>query len=225
MPLVALLPAIIGAGGAIGGALLSKNKQQQQQQQSGTSTTTPTTAPEFQPLRDALIKAAMDRFSSNGLPAGTLENGLSTINSGADSARTNIDNVLTARGLSTSPIAASVLTNQELSRQGQLNKFQNVDIPQMTDVRNLQNLDVARGVLGFGQGTDSSSTGNSSGTGVNSVNPVGAGLSSGSELLAYLYGKGAFGGGGNPNVMYSGPNNTWFNPGTRTGTFIPGGTL
>ena len=193
--------ALLAALGFTGGALTATNNTKNQSTSSGTTSTSgssmPQTSPEFSPLKDLLLSTIQDRISGGGLPAGTLEGGIQNINRNADLGMQGISNNLTARGLSGSPIAGNAILQNNLNRQGQLNTFENIQLPTLQNQLQTQNLGLGAGLLGFGQGTTNNATGitssNATGTGTTGVNPLGAGLNSGATILAYLYGKGLLG--------------------------------
>lgn len=201
----AIIPAVIGAAGAIGGGLLSKQKQQQQQQYNNTTTSMPQTDPSFLPLRNILLQQAQRRISQGGLPAGTVEGGIENINQNTRLGDEALNNTLAARGLSNSPIAGQAAIQSELARRGTLNTFRNIQVPQLKNQFQLQNLDLGKSILPFGTGTTTTGSGTSSGTSVGSVNPAGAAISSGAEMLALLYGMGAFNKGNAGNTTKAAP--------------------
>jgi len=197
--------ALLAALGFTGSALTATKNTTNQSTSSGnsniSSSSLPQTSPEFGPLKNILLSTIQDRISGGGLPAGTLESGINNINQTSDLGMQGINNGLTARGLSGSPIAGNAILQNNLARQGQISTFQNVQIPQMQNAMQLQNLGLGAGLLGFGQGTINNSTGstssNTTGTGTAGTNPLGAGLNSGAGLLALLYGMGSFNNKGN----------------------------
>jgi hypothetical protein len=183
LPWLTTATAGLGALGAIGGALSSTKKAK-------TSTSTPIEPPEFAGLRDMLIARAKSGLApGSALPAGFIEGGIGNINRTADASRMNLDNSLTARGLSSSPIAGAGLINQEIARQGRINRFQNVDAPAYDQQLQQQNFTNAAGVF------DSRRTGTESvGAG---PGPAGGAFMGAAEILAKLYGSGRLGVGGN----------------------------
>jgi len=173
------IPLAISGIGALGSIFGGSKKAR-------TSTMTPIESPEYNPLRDALMKQAMARIGSTTPLEGYEAGGIQTINRNAELQRQLLNNSLTARGLSTSPVAGVAETNLDTGRMEEISRFQN-SLPLLQ--RELQNQDWQQGLQLFGQRR----------TGTETVNPgsaVGSGLTSAAGLLAYLYGSGAFGGGG-----------------------------
>lgn len=221
MPVAALIPAIIGAAGTVGGALLNKSKttnQQSTSNQSSTATTTPVEAPEYTGLRDLLIKQATDKLNApSALPAGYEEGGIGSINSTYDLIRQKNANNLVARGLSASPVAGVVDASTEMSRGGNIAGFRS-NLPLIQ--RELANEDWQKAFSIFGArpiGSTTTGTGTINTTGSVTVpgSPLGGGLTSMAGILAYLYGRGAFGGG----TPASAPDVPWDI--SQTGTGVP----
>ena len=172
------IPLALTAASAIGGALGGRKSAR---------TTTYNDPQEYIPLRDRLIRYNMDKLGSpTSLPGGFIEGGIQNINQNADLSRQNLENSLTARGLSNSPVAASGLMNAQTTRIGQINRFQNIEAPLFEQNLRQQDYQNASGLFGMR---------NPAVTGPGSV--AGGAFGSAAEMLAYLYGSGAFGGGGN----------------------------
>lgn len=174
MPAGLAIPAIMTGVSAVGGALSGRKSA---------NTTTYNDPKEYIPLRDRLIKYNMDRLNSpTALPPGYIEGGIQNINRGSDAVKANLENLLTARGLSNSPAAVPALLKQEMNRQGAINKFENIDAPAYE--QNLRQLDYSNAAQLFGMR-------NPSVTGPNTA--TGGAFNNASEMLAFLYGSGAFG--------------------------------
>lgn len=231
----AFIPALIAGVGALGGLLGNRPKTYQQQQQqgfnqfgnqyqgfSGTGTQTPAYDPLGENLRQALAQMYLGRAGSVPEFMRNYEaTGLEGINKGAESNRAALNQILAARGLSYSPAAATALGGLESNRIGQGVAFRN-QLPLVQDQLQQQRLADLSGFfsrLPYGTSTTqtgtstgtSSTTGSSSGTGTSTDpgNMLG-GLTGGlGNLLAFLYGQGAFGGGG------------YTRSGARTNPFMP----
>ena len=177
MPALPFLPMIISAAGGIGSAILDKKKNRQQ---------TPIEQPEFSPLRDQLLQTAMKRLQSpSTLGPGFEATGIRNINTNADLSRQSMENRLGGAGLLGSGIQGAGLNNLEMRRFGDINDLQNIEIPRLE--RSFANEDIGLATNIF----------NSRKTGVQMPgSAVGSGLSTAAELLAYLYGRGAFNGKG-----------------------------
>ena len=182
MPLP-LIPLILGlaGGSAIGGALEGRKSAR-------TSTSTPTIAPEFKSLSDLLRSRAEERlrggFDMSGIRAGGVQ-GINNVFSGLQQSS---ENNLTARGLATSPVAATVGTTLDTARGGSIIDFLNT-LPAMQRQMQNQDMSIAGDVLGsFGTGT----------TSVGAGSPLGGaftgGASSLARMLGLLAGQGQFGG-------------------------------
>jgi hypothetical protein len=141
-------------------------------------------------LQQMLIDSITKRMSSgSSLPAGYETKGIQDINRAYGNAGTSLSNTLTARGLSTSPVAGNAATQFEMARGGDIGRFQqNLPLVQ----RDLENQDFSliNSILGQGRGQTSTMTqaGNSAAGGAQSL----------SSMLAFLYGSGAFKSGTQP---------------------------
>lgn len=165
------------AAGAIGGVLENREAARR-------STTTPTLSPEYKTLNDLLRARAEQRLKDTIDMSGYEANGLANINdaySGADAA---IENSLTARGLSRSPVAGNAVTQSNLRRGGDAAQFLNT-IPQLQRQYQNEDMGFASGLLNANRGQQSVAPGS----------VAGGAFSSAAEMLAYLQGKGVLGGG------------------------------
>lgn len=184
-----LIPLITSGISAIGGALSNRKKQQ-------TSTTTPTLDPAFGPLQTSIIDRAMQRFQQpSALPPGFASGGIKTINDTFNTGRQSLENVLSARGLGTSPVAGSALTQHETGRIGEISGFRR-NLPLLE--RDLQNQDMEQAMRLIGQGRGLNTTATTPG------NMVGGGISDMATMLGFLYGQGAFGRGQGAPVSATG---------------------
>ena len=167
-----LTAAAIG-GSALGGVLSNT-------QGARTSTSTPTISPEYKTLADLLRSRAEERLRSNFDIGGIRAGGIQGINSVFSGLQQSSENNLTARGLATSPVAATVGTNLNTARGGSIIDFLNT-LPAMQ--RQFQNQDMTAGQDILRSGTGLSSVGAGS--------ALGSGLGSAAEMLALLRGMGA----------------------------------
>jgi hypothetical protein len=168
------IPTAISGLSALGGLFGNKSK---------TETNTPTIDERYRPLLDSLYGLYQNKLSNPNVDlSGYAANGISNINSMFDLAKLNRSNSLTARGLSTSPIAAASDEMGNNSRMGQIVQLQNT-IPLIQ--RQFQNEDQgnAMNLIKTLMGQTSTDPGNM----------VGGATSSLATTLAYLWGKGAFG--------------------------------
>jgi hypothetical protein len=165
------------AASAVSGALANRKK-------TTTQTTTPTMAPEYGPIQAALIQNIMSRLNQpSALPRGYEGSQARNINSTFNLAGQNLANRMTARGLGSSPVAAAGAATMESGRAGQMATMQ-ASLPLLE--RQLRDQDLAAGqsLMAFGRGGTT--------TGTTPSDMVAGGFTSGADMLAYLYGKGAF---------------------------------
>lgn len=185
MPALAL-PIAMMAASAISGYLNNRKKK---------TTTMPEYSKEFSPIKDALITNIMSRLNQpSALPKGYEAGNIRNINQTYNLAGQGLTNSLTARGLGRSPIAGQAMTNMSMGRAGTIAEMQ-VGMPAVE--RTFRNQDMAMGqnILGMGKGAAFTDPGN----------PWGGAFQSGTEMLAYLYGSGAFGEGGAKKPLASRP--------------------
>lgn len=208
MPLAAILPAVIGAAGTVGGALLSKKSSRTQtanQSGSSTSTTTPQLPSEYVPLRDALLGQAMGAINAPyGAPSAYVNSGIKGINQTADIGQQALNARLASAGLSTSPIAGYANLKQQMGRNAALNNFLTVTAPQYGTSLGQSLLATAP------MSTTSSGTSTGTGATIYPGSAIGSGLGSAGELLALLKGMGVFGNGG--TNAYGGYGNAPYGP-------------
>lgn len=191
MPFAAAIPLIAAGASGLFGMLNNRNRQNQQQ----TSSTTPTMNPAFGPLQQMLINHAMQRLEQpGGLPAGYEANGINTINKTYDLASQGLNNDLTSRGLGSSPVAGSAMSRMTAGRAGDIGRFR-TDLPNVARDRQNQDFGMITNLLNMGRGSSSTGTGQQTQEG-------GGGAAGGAtnlmQMLGYLMGSGAFGGGGQP---------------------------
>lgn len=190
--------ALIGVGGGLLGSLFGGGKGSQSQNSTQNSTTTgsstPTFDPRFAPLLNMLLGRSQSQLSTgSALPQGFATNAVEGINDAFKGASSNLSNSLTARGLSSSAVAAPSLAGLEQARAAEIGDL-GVKLPMLE--RDAQNQQFAQlmGLLGLGRGqsTTSHTQGTSTGTGTTQApnttfNDIGA-------LMGYLYSQGGFGG-------------------------------
>jgi hypothetical protein len=181
MPFPLLIPLALTAASAIGGALANRKKQQ-------TTTQTPTIAPEYGPLQQLLIQRATDKLRNpTALPAGYETGGIKTINDTFDTGQQSLENTLSARGLSRSPIGGTPLARMQGNRLSSISNFR-TNLPLVQ--RQMQQEDQAGALDLLGMGRGATVTGQQPG------DMLGGGVSGLAQMLGFLYGQGAFGGSG-----------------------------
>jgi len=187
-----LIPLLVTAGSAVGGALAGrKGARTQEQSATQSGSVIPIEDPRYKGLGEALMRRFLSALSTSGLPEGFEAAGIGKINETWDAAKQGLENTLTARGLGSSPVAGAALARADVGRAGDITRFRTVDIPSMARAWQLQD---AQNALQFysmrpiGQKTQGTTTGQ-----VVFPGGVGAGaVTSMAEMLAYLWGKGAF---------------------------------
>lgn len=228
-PIIGGLAGLFGGGQQqktqTNGTITSSNNQTQSQQgtNTGTSSTNPNLSPLQQQLASLFSQGAANLYNQSTNMSGYTQQGLEGINKTSNLNNQVLQNILTSRGLSYSPAAATAETQNQLSRTSQANSFlQQIPLLQrQLQTQSLGQLMQAFGVLPTGTTTNQSQTSNITGTssgnqtqtqkGTNLVsgNPIagaisglGAGLfspinSSGDTALSQIMAM--FGGGGNSN--------------------------
>lgn len=193
MPLP-LIPIGISLAGALAGAFRNRGRTTKQTSTS-TNAAMPTETPEAASLSNTIRQMIESRLRAPaGVPEGYETGGVRQINSVFDVLNQNKAAQLTARGLSDSPIGATVMDSTENARGGEIAKFTS-GIPLVA--RQLQNEDLASAMQFYSalpRGISSTATG----TGTQTVpgNMLGGGIGDLATMLAFFYGTGAFGGGG-----------------------------
>lgn len=218
---MAFIPALIAGVAGLAGGLLNKpqtttgsqnsnmtGSQTVNQSMTGSSSQNPQYDQLGSSLRAFLGQQYLSRASQTPDFMNQYQNsGIQAINSGANSSRQALQQILAARGLSNSPAAATSEAGQEANRIGQITQF-NTQLPLVQDQLQQQRL---QQLGGFFQGlpvgststtegqqegqtnTQQNTQGNFSQTGPN--NSLGGAVGGLGGMLAYLYGKGGFGGG------------------------------
>ena len=107
--------------------------------------------PTFGPLQQTLIGHTMKRLQQpSALPTGFAESGIEQINKTYNAGRQSIENILTGRGLATSPAAATPLVNNEGARINEVARFRR-ELPLLNRELEQQDLQNALAVLGMGR--------------------------------------------------------------------------
>ena len=181
MPFAALIPLITAGISALGGALSNK-KSARTGTENNTSTTTYAEPPAYASLGDLLRKRITDRLNSTYDMSGYEANGLSGINDVFSGLETNQNADLTARGLATSPVAATATGNLRTERGGILAQFLN-SLPDRR--RAMEGEDLTR-AAGFYAARPLSTTTTQSGTQVLPGSAAGGAFSNMASQLAYL---------------------------------------
>lgn len=167
--------ALLFAGGsALSGLLGGGDKK---------SSTTPQIEEQYRPLLSNLYYTYLDKLKNPGADlSGYAGTGVSNINSVYDLAKMVRSNNLTRRGLSTSPVAAVADEMGDSARIGKIAEFQNT-LPLMQRQFQQENQSGALNLIRTLMGQQQTVQGNPAGDAANST----------MDMLAYLYGKGAFG--------------------------------
>jgi hypothetical protein len=172
-----LIPAITAAGSALSGWLSNRK-------QTNTQTATPTLDPAYSGIQGMLLKQIQDRMAKpSALPAGYEAGQIGQINNTYGLVQQGLDNRMTARGLGSSPIAGAGETNLAMARAGDISKMQ-AGLPLLERQMQDQDLNLALQMMNTGRGQQATST--------TPGNAAAGGLTSMANMLAYLYGQGAF---------------------------------
>lgn len=199
----AILPIISGLAGLFGGLSPKSTTQDTSSttNSSQTGTQTGTTTPNLSPLQQALIglftQGAADTYKQSQNLTPYTAQGLEQIEGQGSANRQTLNNILSSRGLSFSPAAATALTQNALNTGNQQSQFVN-QVPllqRQLQQQSLQQLIQAFGVIPTGvtsTGT-SSQTGQSSTTGKTQVdqygNPVAGALTGVGAALPIAFPK------------------------------------
>ena len=209
-----LVPAILSGLGTAAGALSNRPKEITQKQlqdllttqergESFETTQYPFLSDIQNYLQDFLFRRYVDQANRDVDLSGYTATGLQNINRGVEAQKQILNNILAARGLSYSPMAASALTGIEAGRVGQGVNFLN-QIPllrrdigrqNLADVSGfLQSLPIGTRSTGATQGYGGQrTTGTTTGTTIYPGDILGGGIGGGASILSLLYGLGAFG--------------------------------
>ena len=160
---VALAAAAIGAGVSIYNNK-KKDKQAKEAANSAStaqSTSTPTFDPRFAKLIPGLINTQQAKVNRGfALPEGFKTNAIESINKAGAGAKTSLESSLAARGLGTSPVAASALAGLEQNRAAQIGDL-GVELPMLEKEQQDKDFQQLLSLLsmGKGQATSTQSTG------------------------------------------------------------------
>lgn len=188
MPLP-LIPLALSGASFLGG-LFGNRPKTSNSSYNNTSTQTSALSPQASGLNDQILEMIRGRLSSpSALPTGYQERGIQDINRVFALTDQNRNANLTARGLSTSPVAA---IDSNAARAGEIAKFQ-TGLPLVErDLRN-QDMDFASRLFAL-QPRTTTTTSSGTGTQTQPGNMLGGGLDSLGAMLGLLMGQGAFGG-------------------------------
>lgn len=174
-----LLPALATAGAGIAGGLSSRSGAR-----TGTSTVSPVEPAGYSTLGDLLRSRAEARLRSSMDMGGFEASGIQNINDAFRGISDSVNNDLTSRGLGTSPIAGTAVTNVETARGGNIAEFLN-SLPllqrQMQD-QDFQNANSLYANRPIGQTQTAVQPGSAAGNAAGSA----------AEMLAFLQGQGLF---------------------------------
>jgi hypothetical protein len=157
----------------VGGMLASHTQQ----------TNMPTVSPEYKGLQGQILNMIQTRLSQPVDLHGYEANGISTINQAYGAQKQTSDNNLSARGLSTSPVAANVDAMRSNAEAGDAATFRN-SVPMLAQQIESENLAQANQILAGGTGSTGTTT--SGGGAAGAVTNL-------AGMMGYLSGKGAFG--------------------------------
>lgn len=135
--------------------------------------------PKYKQLQSILLPTIMNRLKST--PESIRTGAISDINRTYQNASTGLSNRLSARGLSTSPIAGNAEAHLQSRRAGDIVRV----VPQIEEMYRQNAIQDAMQALQVGYG--GASAGGSR---------LGGGISGLAQMLGFLYGSGAIGGGG-----------------------------
>lgn len=169
---------------------------------------------------DVLRQFSQGRLESGGLPAGYEQSGLSRINQAYSPQQQNLSNILSARGLSRSPVAGLAETNLAMNRAGDVGRFR-AGLPVLE--RQLADQDFSQAMRLYGMAPKGqTSTGSMTGQSEQTTSPsMFSSLMSVAGLAAGLGGFGGAasllggGGGASPPVQGAGM------PGYQYGQYAP----
>lgn len=177
MPFLGAAEPYVGLGLSGLGGLFGNNSSQ---------SSAPSMDPAYGPLQSLVLNQTMARLAQPTDLSGYTGTGMGTINRTYNAAGTNLRNTLTARGLSTSPVAGAADATLQTGRAGALSDFEN-SVPLLAHQLQTEDLGQAGSILGLGRGVNTTASQGGGASGV--FNNV-------AGMLGYLQGKGAFGSGG-----------------------------
>lgn len=183
MPIPVAVPLIASF---LGGLFGSKKGSKQ------TSSTVPTLDPAYSGLQSLILPMIQNRLKNpTGLPTGFESSGISAINRTYAAGNQSLENILSSRGLGTSPIAGSALARRDASRLSDISNFR-TQIPIFEKQARDEDLATALQVLGLGRGSTTTYTEGGGGFG----SALGGGIGSLAGMIGFLMASGLLGGKG-----------------------------
>lgn len=190
------VPLIVSGISALGSYLSGKNKNSQNSTDNTTTTSTPTYDPAQLSARNKMLDFYTNRLQdgNQGFMTGFQGQGMRDINRSSDLKTQTINNILAARGLSSSGVGAGLAAQQEDNRMKQQVDFMS-QIPLMA--RQLQTTDAdafSKFIASLPTGQTQNSTGTRTGTAYGSTEgAIGSGVNNGTAAFLAamrLYGQG-----------------------------------
>jgi hypothetical protein len=207
----AFVPFLLMGAQALSGALANKSKTNTTTQDTKqTTSSSGSTAPNYDDaqldVRNFLLRELMGGVESTpDFAKNYTQQGIGQINQNADRTQNQIRQAMLSRGLGRTSAGFAPEVANENARFGAISQFENEVPLKMEELRRNRMNDFARFFTSLPVGTStnqtSTSTGNMTGTQTTPGNMLAGGLGGLSQMGAFLYGNGAFGGGG------SGPSN------------------
>ena len=156
--------------------------------QQATSTAMPVEPQQYSGLFSKIMEMIMGRMGSSADLSGYAAGGVQDINKTFDAAQGSLENSLTSRGLSASPIAGQSDIQREIARAGQIGQFR-AGLPMLQ--RQLQGQDLGTAMQFFGQRPlGQTTTSSASGSQQSSI------FDQMAKVLGSFMGQGLFKGGG-----------------------------
>lgn len=171
-------PVLATIGSGVAGALSSGPQ---------TTTVTPNENPAYATLGDMLRQRAKQRLAGSFDLGGYTASGIGNINEAFTGFGDTLNNELTSRGLASSPVAASAMSNADIARRGNIAQFLNT-LPQVQRQIESQNFNDAAGFYNAAPQGQTQVTEQPGGA-------LAGGIGSAAEMLAFLAGQGLIGGG------------------------------
>ena len=208
MAAAAAVPLIISGISALGSWLSGKNKQTQESTVNDTTTSSPTYDPALLNSRNQMLDFYSNRLQGGdqGFMTGYTGQGMRDINRTSDLKTQALNNILAARGLSSSGVGAGLAAKQEDDRMKQQVDFMS-QIPLLA--RQLQTTDAdafSKYIVSLPTGQTQTRTGTTTGTAYGS-NAGAAGSATSNGAAAFLAAMRYF----NPTTPQSGGSNNFQN--------------
>ena len=191
------VPALLAGASALGSYLSGRNKQKQDSTSTRdeTSVTTPEYDPQLWEGRNTLLQAYLDRLKGGqGWMTGYTGQGLRQINQVGDVRSKALSNILSARGLGSSPVAANLMGGLDSQRLTQQLDFLN-EVPLLQ--RQMEGEDMsglAQFISSLPKGSRSTTTGTYTGNQASygsQAGAVGSGMSN--AIAAFIKAKELYG--------------------------------